>query len=229
MYRSKIFTSVLVGGELSAPHSSHFPLGKEPPEPIVYGLLGPQNLSRRRGENSYSYRDSNSDRSVFQSVASRCCHLCSLQIKLYLHRWSPNFLSQWHAETFGWVLRKYLHNLEYLRIYRINGHWWPTRDGHPALGFDQEDVINGYSKHKKKQQKKYYIELQTLKVCFSRRKVGKRVCDLDSSGWRLGPVVGSWGDGKKIRIPWKAGKFLIFWANIKKPSPLKQLDDLIVN
>jgi hypothetical protein len=56
-------TSALVGGERSATRRDRFTPGKE--------LSGPQSWSGRRGENSWSYQDSNSDLSVVQPVASR--------------------------------------------------------------------------------------------------------------------------------------------------------------
>jgi hypothetical protein len=72
---TRFFTSTLVGGELSASHSGRFSLSKEPRKPTGWGLGWPQTQSRRRGENCCSYRNSNSDRSVVQHVASRCYHL----------------------------------------------------------------------------------------------------------------------------------------------------------
>jgi hypothetical protein len=47
-----------------------YPWGKSPPYPLDK-LGGPQSWSRRHGENSWTYWDSNSDPSVVQPVASR--------------------------------------------------------------------------------------------------------------------------------------------------------------
>jgi hypothetical protein len=54
-----------------------YPRGKEPRYPLVRGLGGPQIRSGRREENSWPYRDSNSDPSVVQKVASRYCQQIS--------------------------------------------------------------------------------------------------------------------------------------------------------
>jgi hypothetical protein len=61
-------TSALVGGEWSA-----LPTGKEPPVPIgqEVGWTSEPVWTTWRRENSSLYRDSNSDSSVVQPVASR--------------------------------------------------------------------------------------------------------------------------------------------------------------
>jgi hypothetical protein len=48
-----------------------YPRGKSPRYPLDRRLGGPQSRSRRRGENCWPYRDSNSDPSVVQPVTSR--------------------------------------------------------------------------------------------------------------------------------------------------------------
>jgi hypothetical protein len=48
-----------------------YPRGKSPRYPMDRRLGGPQSRSGRFGENSWPYRDSNSDPSVVQPVASR--------------------------------------------------------------------------------------------------------------------------------------------------------------
>jgi hypothetical protein len=48
-----------------------YPWGKSPRYPLVRRLGGPQSRSGRRGENSWLYRDSNSEPSVVQTVSSR--------------------------------------------------------------------------------------------------------------------------------------------------------------
>jgi hypothetical protein len=64
-------TSALAGGEWSASRPGRFtPGGKSPRYPLDRRLGGPQSRSRR-GENSSPYRDTYSDSSVVQPVASR--------------------------------------------------------------------------------------------------------------------------------------------------------------
>jgi hypothetical protein len=59
-----------VSGQLHAPAA--LPPGKSPRYPLDRRMGGPQSRSgRRRRENSWPYRDSNSDPSVVQPVASR--------------------------------------------------------------------------------------------------------------------------------------------------------------
>jgi hypothetical protein len=58
-----------VSGQLHDPAA--LPPEKEPRQPLDRKLDGPQSQSgRREGENSWYYRDSNSEPSVVQSVAS---------------------------------------------------------------------------------------------------------------------------------------------------------------
>jgi hypothetical protein len=64
-----IFLTSEVSGPLHAPDA--LPGGKSPRYPLDRRLGGPQSRSGRRGENSCPYRDSNSDPSVVQPVASR--------------------------------------------------------------------------------------------------------------------------------------------------------------
>jgi hypothetical protein len=68
----RILTSALVGtcvvGFTPRPL---YPRGNIPWNPLVRRMDGPQSRSGRCGENSWSYRDSNSDPSVVQPVASR--------------------------------------------------------------------------------------------------------------------------------------------------------------
>jgi hypothetical protein len=58
-----------VSGQLHAPAA--LPPGKKPRYPLDRRLSGPQSRSGRRGENSWTFRGSNSDFSVVQPVASR--------------------------------------------------------------------------------------------------------------------------------------------------------------
>jgi hypothetical protein len=58
-----------MSGQLHPPAA--LPRAKNPGYPLDRRLGGPQNRSGRRGENSWPYRDSNSDLSVVQPVASR--------------------------------------------------------------------------------------------------------------------------------------------------------------
>jgi hypothetical protein len=65
-------TLALAGGEWSASCPGHFTLGEQPPwYPLERRLGGPQSWSGQCGENSWPYRDSNSDPSVIHPVASR--------------------------------------------------------------------------------------------------------------------------------------------------------------
>jgi hypothetical protein len=64
------FLTLGTSGQLHAPAA--LSPGKEPPYPLDRRLSGPQSRSGRLGEEKIlHYRDSNSDPSVVQSVASR--------------------------------------------------------------------------------------------------------------------------------------------------------------
>jgi hypothetical protein len=64
--------SVLVGGEWSASYPCHFTPGERAPSTLCTGCVGPKtSLDDVRKKKSLSNRDSNSDSSVVQSVASR--------------------------------------------------------------------------------------------------------------------------------------------------------------
>jgi hypothetical protein len=56
---------------VSFTHRLLYPWGKSPRYQLDRRLGGPQSRSGRRGENSRPYRDSNSDPSVVQPIASR--------------------------------------------------------------------------------------------------------------------------------------------------------------
>jgi hypothetical protein len=65
-------TSALVGGEWSDSRPGRFTPGKSPRYPLDRRLGGPQNRSGGHGKEEFlDYRDSNSDPSVVQPVASR--------------------------------------------------------------------------------------------------------------------------------------------------------------
>jgi hypothetical protein len=71
IYIHVFLNSPLVGGEWSASLPVALPRGKSSRRPFGRRLGGPQNRSRQRRENSWPYRDSNSDPSAVQSVGSR--------------------------------------------------------------------------------------------------------------------------------------------------------------
>jgi hypothetical protein len=66
-----VFLTSAVVGVVSFTPQPFYPRGKSPRYPPDRRLGGPQIRSGRRGENSRPYRDTNSDPSIIQPVASR--------------------------------------------------------------------------------------------------------------------------------------------------------------
>jgi hypothetical protein len=97
MYRSVSLTSALVGDEWSASRSGRFTPWKELPVPIGYKIgWAPEPVWRLwKRENSWPYRDSNSDLSVVKPVASRYTDCASTAPVEFFFQWLYSPLGLW--------------------------------------------------------------------------------------------------------------------------------------
>jgi hypothetical protein len=125
MYRSKL---ALVGDEgVSFTPRQLYPRGKSPRFPLDRRLGGLQSRSARGGENSWPYRDLNSDRSAVQPVAS--CIIPDLWKGDKESGTSPGLLTEGH-QTSGayWIEASEGQNrseycAEWRSLLPVSGNW----------------------------------------------------------------------------------------------------------
>jgi hypothetical protein len=95
---------------ISFTHRSLYPQGKSPRYPLDRRLGGPQNRPARSGENSWPYRDSNSEASVVQPVSSHYTGYC---IPAPINNWynyiTTSYTYSWRVAIFWSPQKVYRH------------------------------------------------------------------------------------------------------------------------
>jgi hypothetical protein len=82
---------------------SLYPQGKNPQSPLDRRLDGPQSRSGRFGENFWPYRDSNSDPSVLQPLASRYSNYAiTANVSIFILN-SNKFRDVWYIHRMIWI------------------------------------------------------------------------------------------------------------------------------